>query len=99
MERVPASRPEERQHPLWNLYVPAGQLEGALEALGRDWVALLDAPEAREAASRGDAGIQLDQEGDVTCPACGHVFRLKPGEADCPDCGLSLGVPETPSQD
>jgi hypothetical protein len=94
MERVPAGRPEERAHPLWNLYVAEGEVEAAMKALGSDWAALLEAPEALEAAQRGGAGIQLDQEGDVTCPACGHVFRLKPGEADCPDCGLSFGVPD-----
>ena len=96
MERVPAATPEQRAQPLWNLYVPAEQVEAAAEALGSDWVNLLGAPEAVEAAARGEAGIALDAEADVTCPACGHVFRLSPGSTDCPDCGLSLGVPEAP---
>jgi len=94
MERVPASKPEERHHPLWNLYVPAAQLQLAKEHLGRDRLGLLDGPEALAAVERGEAGIKVDEEGDVTCPACGHAFRLKPGATDCPDCGLSLGVPD-----
>jgi rubrerythrin len=93
MERVPASRPEEKANPRWNLYVPEEDLPRAVEFLGRDWAHLLEAPEALDAAVRGQRSIDLDAGGQVTCPACGHVFQASPGGAECPDCGLSLGVP------
>ncbi len=99
MERVPASRPEERAHPLWNLYVAEADLPQAREWLGKDWASLLDAPDAAAAAARGAAEIDLDKGGEVTCPACGHVFQASPGAAECPDCGLSLGAPANAAPD
>ena len=56
MEKVPPARPEERAHPLWNLYVPRDAAPRALEFLRKDWAELLDDPEAAAAAARGQAG-------------------------------------------
>lgn len=92
MERVPPGRPEEKERPLWNLYVPTEAAARAVEVLKKDWAALLDDAGAAEAAARGQSGIDLDAGGEVTCPACGHRFTLSADAPECPECGLGLGV-------
>jgi hypothetical protein len=99
MEKVPAARPEERAHPLWNLYVPEGEAARARELLSRDWAALLGDEDALAAAVRGQQGIDLDQGGEVDCPACGRKFTLSKDQAECPECGLSLGAPADAAPD
>jgi hypothetical protein len=100
MEKVPPRRPEEKAHPLWNLYVPRGETEQAVAFLRKDWAELLDDPEAAAAAQRGQDGIDLDAGGEVDCPACGHHFTLQGGRgAECPECGLSLGAPADSAPD
>jgi uncharacterized Zn finger protein (UPF0148 family) len=97
MEKVPGSNIQERHHPKWNLYVPEAELEPARAFLGRDWAALLGGAGAQEAAARGAAGVDLDQGGEIACPACGHRFTASATQADCPGCGLSLGAPGDPA--
>ena len=46
-----------------------------------------------------DFGIDVDAGGEVTCPACGHVFTLAAGRAECPECGLGLGAPANAAPD
>ena len=92
MEKVPPGKPEEKVRPLWNLYVPAEEVGRAVELLKKDWAALLADPTAAAAAARGQEGIDLDAGGEVTCPACGHRFVLQGADAECPECGLGLGV-------
>jgi hypothetical protein len=92
MEKVPPGKPEEKVRPLWNLYVPAEEVGRAVELLKKDWAALLADPTAAAAAARGQEGIDLDAGGEVTCPACGHRFLLQGTNAECPECGLGLGV-------
>ena len=99
MEKVPPARPEERAHPLWNLYVPEEEVPQALEFLRRDWADLLGDPAAAAAAARGQEGIDVDAGGEVTCPACGHAFVLPSGTAECPECGLALGAPANAAPD
>ena len=99
MEQVPAGRPEEKAHPLWNLYAAEVEVEKAVAVLRKHWAELLDAPEAATAAQRGVAGVDLDKGGEIECPACGHRFVLDPRKADCPDCGLGLGAPTEASPD
>jgi hypothetical protein len=99
MEKVPPARPEEKVHPLWNLYVPTEAVQRAVDFLKKDWAELLEAPEARVAAERGQQGIDLDAGGEVTCPACGHAFTLSAGAAECPECGLALGAPSNAAPD
>lgn len=99
MEKVPPARPEEKAHPLWNLYVPAEEVPRAAEFLRKDWADLLDAPDAREAAARGQAGLDLDAGGEISCPACGHTFTPSGGEVECPECGLALGAPANAAPD
>jgi hypothetical protein len=94
MERVPPTTPQERPQPPWHLYVPDAEVEAARAFLGRDWEALLDDPAARAAAARGVAGVDLDQGGEIVCPACGQQFAASAAKAECPECGLSLGAPE-----
>ncbi|HEY6101366.1 MAG TPA: hypothetical protein VIW03_18150, partial [Anaeromyxobacter sp.] len=79
MEKVPPGRPEEKVHPLWNLYVPSDETPRAVEFLRKDWAELLDAPEALAAAARGQQGIDLDAGGEIACPACGHAFTASAG--------------------
>jgi hypothetical protein len=95
IEQVPASRPHEKQQPSWNLYAPEAGWEAAEAFLKRDWASLLGDPDARAAAERGDAVVDLDAGGEIACPACGHRFAASAAEPDCPECGLSLGVGET----
>lgn len=101
MEKVPPRRPEERAHPLWNLYVPRENAEQAVAFLRQDWSDLLDDPNAAAAARRGQDGIDLDAGGDVDCPACGHRFALPAGgrAVECPECGLGLGAPAEAAPD
>ncbi len=99
MEKVPPAREEEKHHPLWNLYVPAGEVPRAAELLKKDWADLLDAPEAVAAAARGQQGIDVDKGGEVSCPACGHTFTVSGAEAECPECGLALGAPANAAPD
>ncbi len=99
MEKVPPARPEEQGHPLWNLYVPGGEVARAVEFLRRDWADLLDRPDAAAAAARGIAGVDLDAGGEVTCPACGHRFTASAETAECPECGLGLGAPANAAPD
>lgn len=98
-EPVPPRRPEEKSHPLWNLYVPAADVARAVEFLRGDWAHLLEVPGAAEAAARGQKGVDLDQGGEIECPACGHRFSAGPDRAECPDCGLSLGAPAEAAPD
>lgn len=100
IEQVPPRRPEERAHPLWNLYAPAAELGTASELLRRDWSELLGGgEEATRAAERGQRGVDLDAGGEIECPACGHRFLARVGQADCPDCGLALGAPADAAPD
>ncbi len=99
MEQVPPRRPEEKAHPLWNLYVPAGEAEAAQAALRADWSHLLGEDGARAAAERGLRGVDLDAGGEIECPACGHRFTPAGASAECPDCGLALGAPADASPD
>lgn len=92
MEKVPPARPEEKVHPLWNLYVPQHEVRRAAEFLREDWAKLLDQPAAADAAARGQQGIDLDTGGVVTCPACAHQFSGTGGPTECPECGLGLGA-------
>ena len=97
MEKVPGTTPQQRHHPSWNLYVPEAEVKAARAFLGRDWSALLGDDGARQAAARGAAGVDLDQGGEIECPACGHHFTASPSQAECPECGLSLGAPDEPA--
>ena len=99
IEQVPPRRPEERSRPLWNLYVPAAEVPRATEFLQRDWAELLGDPAAARAAERGLKGVDLDAGGEIECPACGHRFVLSASRAECPDCGLGLGVPAEAAPD
>ncbi len=99
IEQVPARKPEEKVHPLWNLYVPQAEREKAVEFLNRDWAELLLDPEAAAAAQRGMRSVDLDAGGEIECPACGHRFVASQGKAECPDCGLALGAPAESSPD
>jgi hypothetical protein len=102
MEKVPPARPEEKAHPLWNLYVPEAEVPRALELRIRDFAGLLVGDDAQAAAARGIAGVDLDAGGEVTCPACGHAFRpegAQGAELECPECGLGLGVPANAAPD
>jgi hypothetical protein len=99
MEKVPPARPEEKHHPLWNLYVPEADVPRAVAFLKQDWADLLDDPDAAAAAARGQEGIDLDAGGEVSCPACGQVFTPTAREAECPECGLVLGAPANAAPD
>ena len=99
MEQVPAGRPEQKQHPLWNLYVPVAEVEPAQAALRAEWSDLLGETGAREAAERGLRGVDLDVGGEIECPACGHRFTPAGSAAECPDCGLALGAPADAAPD
>jgi ssDNA-binding Zn-finger/Zn-ribbon topoisomerase 1 len=99
MEQVPAGRPEQKQHPLWNLYVPAAEVDVAQAALRAEWADLLGETGAREAADRGLRGVDLDAGGEIECPACGHRFTPAGSAAECPDCGLALGAPADAAPD
>jgi hypothetical protein len=99
MEKVPPGRPEEKHHPLWNLYVPEEEVQRAREFLRKDWAHLLLDAGAAEAAARGLEGIDLDAGGEVTCPACGHVFAVSGSVHECPECGLGLGAPANSAPD
>ncbi len=99
VEQVPARRPEEALHPSWNLYLPKDEVARAVEFLRGDWAHLLEAPGAVEAAVRGQRGVDLDQGGEIECPACGHRFTAAPGLGECPDCGLALGAPAEAAPD
>jgi hypothetical protein len=99
IEQVPPRRPEERGHPLWNLYVPADEVERAAAFLRNDWADLLGDPAAVAAAERGRKDIDLDAGGEVECPACGHRFQASAANAECPDCGLGLGAPAEAAPD
>jgi hypothetical protein len=92
IEQVPPRRPEERAHPMWNIYVPEKEAPRAIEFLRRDWAELLGNPDAARAAERGIQGVDLDAGGEIECPACGHCFTPSTAQAECPDCGLTLGV-------
>ncbi len=99
MEKVPPVSERDKMMPAWNLYVPEAEVPRAVELLKKHWAALLDAPEAREAAERGEKAIELVQGGEVSCPACGHTFTVSGADAECPECGLGLGVPESAAPD
>jgi rubrerythrin len=99
MEKVPPAREHEKLMPLWNLYVPEAEIPRAVERLKKHWAELLEAPEARAAAERGEQVIDLVQGGEVSCPACGHTFTVSGAEAECPECGLALGIPESQAPD
>ena len=99
MEQVPIGRPEQKQHPLWNLYCPVAEVEAAQAALRAEWADLLGETGAREAAERGLRGVDLDAGGEIECPACGHRFTPAVSAAECPDCGLALGAPADAAPD
>jgi hypothetical protein len=92
IEQVPARRPEERAHPHWNVYVPEKEAQRAGELLRRDWADLLADLDAARAAERGMRGVDLDAGEEIECPACAHRFTPSSAQAECPDCGLTLGA-------
>jgi hypothetical protein len=96
---VPAGKPEEKAHPLWNLYAVEAEVERAVSVLRKHWAELLDDPAAAAAAQRGMTGVDLDSGGEIECPACGQKFVLDPGKVECPECGLGLGAPAEASPD
>jgi hypothetical protein len=99
IEQVPARRPEEKAHPLFNLYAPAAEVPSATAFLRKDWSAMLGDPGARAAAERGQLGVDLDAGVQIDCPACGHRFAPSRASPDCPECGLSLGAPAESAPD
>ncbi len=99
IEQVPPRRPEERAHPLWNIYVPKDQAQRAMDFLRDDWAELLGDAESARAAARGLQGVDLDSGSEIECPACGHRFLPTPEQAECPDCGLALGAPSEAAPD
>lgn len=42
--------------------------------------------------AHGDEEINLDNGGPITCPGCGTVFTPADVKAECPECGLCLGI-------
>ena len=99
IEQVPPRRPQEKTHPLWNIYVAAAQVGAATDFLRQDWAELLGDPDAARAAERGRQGVDLDAGGEIECPACGHRFTPTATNAECPDCGLALGAPAEAAPD
>jgi hypothetical protein len=99
IEQVPPRRPEEKARPLWNIYVPTDEVPRAVEFLRKDWAELIGDPAAAAAAERGTHDIDLDAGGEIECPACGHRFLASASHAECPDCGLGLGVPSEAAPD
>ncbi len=99
MEQVPAGKPEEKVHPLWNLYATEAEAERSVVVLRQHWAEQLDDPAAAAAAKRGMEGVDLDKGGEIECPACGFKFVLAPGKTECPECGLGLGAPAEASPD
>ena len=99
IEQVPPRRPEERQHPLWNIYVPEPDAKQAFELLQTDWAELLGDLDATRAAERGLRGVDLDAGGEIECPACGHRFVASAAQSECPASGLSLGAPAEAAPD
>ncbi len=93
IEQTPPARREDKGPVAWNLYIPAAEAARATEILRQDWAELVGDAEAARAAERGLAGIDLDAGGEIECPACSHRFTPSSREAECPDCGLALGVP------
>ncbi len=93
MEKVPPGNEREQVFPRWNVYVGAEEGERAAQILGKGFRDLLLDEDAVEAARRGRAGVDLDAGGEITCPACGHVFVPSGELVECPDCGLGLGAP------
>jgi rubrerythrin len=93
MEQVPAATPTEARRPRWNLYVPAAEVEEARRCLRRDWADMVEGAEAALAMQRGEEALALDGGAEIACPACGHRFTPVGADAECPDCGLGLGVP------
>jgi rubrerythrin len=76
---------------MFKVEILEADLERAKQVLGERWRAALEtegigAPEAGEAV--------LDAGAETVCPACGHKFVAKDSTtAECPECGLFLGVP------
>jgi len=99
IEQVPPRRPEEKVHPLFNLYAPKADVGRAEAFLRKDWAAMLGDPAARAAAERGQQGVDLDAGAETDCPACGHRFVPSRSSPDCPECGLSLGAPAESAPD
>jgi hypothetical protein len=61
----------------------------ALQAiLARKWQALLESVEGEGARSVG-VGIEVGDDAEPPCPACGHQGPLDEGA--CSECGLQLG--------
>ena len=100
MEKVPARAPGGEGAPaLEPLRAGGPGRPRAVDFLRKDWAELLGDPDAAAAAARGQAGIDLDAGGEMTCPACGHVFALAEKQAECPECGLGLGAPSNAAPD
>jgi len=99
IEQVPALRPQEKQQPAWNLYVPAATEEQARAFIKKDWAALIEDEGGAAAAARGDEAVQLVSGGEIACPACAHRFAISAAQPDCPECGLTLWVGEAAGAD
>jgi DNA-directed RNA polymerase subunit RPC12/RpoP len=93
MEQVPPATPTEARRPRWNLYVPAAQVTEASRCLTRDWAGMVEGEDAVHAVQRGEEVLAIDGATEIACPACGHRFTPADRAAECPDCGLALGVP------
>jgi hypothetical protein len=82
---------EAPMHQMFRLEIVRADLERARQVLGARWLATLEAEGV--AAPEGGAAV-LDAGAETTCPACSAKFKPhSAATAECPDCGLFLGVP------
>lgn len=73
------------------LVTPEG-VEPARNALAARFQDMLMA-EGLGSGVEGEA-IDLTNGDEINCPACGTPYRPAESGAECPDCGLNLGIPE-----
>lgn len=78
---------------VFQVVVAPGGVEPARAALAEHYQDMIVA-QGLDLAAAG-AAVELESGEDIRCPACNEEFRpTSVADAECPDCGLFLGVPE-----
>ncbi|MEW5855442.1 MAG: hypothetical protein AB2A00_42105 [Myxococcota bacterium] len=77
-------------HARFRVEIAEEDREKAQQVLGEQWAQVV----AAEGTDARDAKEAVLDGSETECPACGTKFTpAKPETAECPECGLFLGVP------
>ena len=79
-------------HAVYQLAILEHDLEQARTIFKEQWRDGLQVEGIAGLADEAEEVIDLEAGGPITCPACGETFTPADQQAECPGCGIMLGV-------